>query len=91
MEQRFRTSTSKWSLDLLVHKISNHARGKILLPIPGRMLLTVLLQFEVRPAVVSVIDKSTALVDLSIMYTLKIYGYTIQKTIHGVESMSPQL
>ena len=70
---------------------SSHARGKISLPIPGRMLLTILLQLQVRPAVISMIDTSTALVDKPIMETLKIYAHTIQKTIDGVESTSTQL
>ena len=91
VEQSFRTSTSKWSLELGVHQISSHAKSKILLPIPGRMLLTILSQLEVYPAVVSTIDTSTALVDLAVMETLKMYVYTIQKTIHGVESMFTQI
>ena len=77
---------------MTVHHTSSHARGKILLPIPGRMLLIILLQLEVRPAVVSMINTSTALVGVTIiMESLKIYVYMIQKTIHGLESTSTQL
>ena len=61
-----------------------------MLLIPGRMLLTVLLQFQVRPAVVSMINISIVLADRVIRYTPKIYVYTIQKSIHGVESTSTQ-
>ena len=71
---------------------SSHARGKISLPIPGRMSLTILFQLEVRPAVVSMIDTSTVLVDITlILDTLKMYVYKIQKTIHGVESTSTHI
>ena len=90
MEQWFRTDTSKWSLAKTVNYTSSHARGKISLPIPGRVLLTILLQFKVRPAVVSMTDTSTALVDMLIVDNLKIYAHTIQKTIDGVESTSIQ-
>ena len=55
------------------------------------MLLTILSQLEVYPAVVSMIDTSTALVDLAVMETLKMYVYMIQKTIYGVESTFTQI
>ena len=70
---------------------SSHARGKILLLIPGRVSLTILLQFEVHLAVVSMIDISTALVDLWICDALEIYMYMIQEQIYGIKSMSTQL
>ena len=54
------------SLELTVHHTLTHARDKILLPTSGRILLAILLQVEVYHAAVSMIDKSTALVDMSV-------------------------
>ena len=76
---------------MTVYKKLIHARSKILLLTLGKMLLTFLLQLKVRPAVVSMIDSYTALVDRQMMNTFKMYMYMIQKIIHGVESMSTQL
>ena len=76
---------------MTINHQSSHARDKILLLTPGRVSLTILLQFEVHLAVVSMIDISTALVDLWIWGTLKMYVSTIQKQIYGVESTLTQL
>ena len=76
---------------MAVNHRSNHAKNKILLPILGRVLLSILLQLQAYPAVVSMIDASTALVDIVMMHALKIYVYTIPKKTHGIESTSTQL